>query len=168
MAGLFELIIVVLFFYIALTIAGFFITVDILYFICCAKRLPKAFRLTYEIVGLCVTTVAIIFLSSLDREVENSPNPEMLTIAYVFALPTYFISSYSPKVFSLYVEIVLALGIISGCIANILFTTSQITNIGWNFTVIVGCIPTLCLFTIALIQQCKRCREAYSNKKTIN
>ncbi len=166
MEGLFIIIIIGWIFFIVLIISGFFITVDVLYFIFCNKRISKVFRLPSEIIVLCIIPTIIVFWSSLGDAIKELLTPELLTAGYILAILSYFISSYIHRIFSLYIEISLVVGIISGCIVNLIFATTQIIDMGVHFVLLIGCIPILLLFIIALIQQYRRCKKAYYFKKT--
>lgn len=167
MEGLFFITIIGWAFFIALSISGFFITVDVLYFIFCNERISKVFRLPAEIVVLCIIPAIIVFWSSLGDTIKEILTPQLVTAGCILAVLSYFISSYIHRIFSLHIEIALVAGIISGCIVSIIFATTQIIDTGFHFVLLIGCIPILLLFIIALIQQYRRCKKAYYLKKQL-
>lgn len=159
MEGLFYVVIFLTLFVIILAITGFFITVDFLYFIFCRQRISKIFRIPSEIVAICVTPGIVLCWSSMGDSIKKAITPELLLIVCILSSISYFISTYSHKVFSIYAEVPLFAFIASGCIITLSFLIIQITENNILFALAM-CVPQLCLFYIAFVQQYRRYKKA--------
>lgn len=161
--GYFIFLVLILGFFTILVLQAFVLFFDFVHFLIWKERMHTAIRLPFEITALCIIPF-IVLTCSLGDSLKNTISSELTYSCLILSIVSYFISTYITKTFPKQMNMILVISILSGYGICLVFITIEETTDNIPYT-LLGCIPILFTFTIALIQLYKRCKKAWKSKK---